>query len=435
MHKNIEIPIEKTILSTILFNPDKIENVIKVIKPNDFYVHSHKLIFEAILELHREDMPIEEEFIRKKVKINIEEILLDILSTNPITDIEAYAKEVKNSALKRELEQLSVKIKQFSLDERLNAYEALNQAEEIFNSISNNSMDDFLKATPLTQIKEEDTNYICKNYVPLPEHAVILISARGGVGKTWAAIKIADETIKEDSKKKVLILATEDRKGKLKARANKLEINNPNIVISDIDPFFLLEKDYKTQNYKPTEDFYKFKSAIKDYALIIIDPLIAFYNGKENDNGDARIFMQQITNLAKKMKKTFAIIHHADKDEKGSRGAGAFADATRLTYFVSKDYSFEKKGDKYEAVPKNNNKLRFEVQKQNDNIESVKKLENITKISDIGSFAVNVFPIQVETTVMKEEQKNNTSMQKERRESVYTNPFDIDIEGIPFQDD
>lgn len=421
MNSYFDVAIEKTILSTLLFNCDELENIVKIIRPSDFYHEHHQQIFQAILELQREDLPIDEEFIRRKVKHNIDSTLIDIISTTPVTNLEAYSKELKNSSLKREIEALGIKVKQFAQNSELSAYQALSRIEESYNHIANNSTSNFLEATPLNLIKEEDTQYICKNYVPLPMHSVVLIAARGGVGKTWASIRIADEIIKEDSQKKVLILATEDRKGKLKSRARKLNINNPNIHISDIDPFFLLEKDPKTQNYRPTEEFYKFKAAIKEYDVVLIDPLIAFYSGKENDNGDARVFMQQLTNLSKKLKKTFALIHHADKDEKGSRGAGAFADATRLTYFVTKDYSIEKTGEKTTTTLLDNGKLRFEVQKQNDDIESVKKLDKITKIADIGSFAVSVFPIKPIIIEYQTEQK------KEK-----TPVFDMD--AMPFID-
>lgn len=429
MSQIYEIAIEKSILSTIIFDPSKLERVANVLKPTDFYHPSHREVYEIILQLSMENKPIDEEFIRiKSNNRGLETILIEILISNPISNIEAYLTQLRNSSIKRELASLASQIKINTMEEDVSPFDVLATIEEKLFQISKESTQDFLQAQTLDTIEEQDTTYIGKNYIPFPEFGVSIIAAKGGTGKTWTALKIADAIIKEQPYTKVLIIATEDRKGKLKSRANKLNINNPNIEISDMEPFAVLERDFKTKNWKPTEDFYKFKNAVKKYTVVIMDPLIAFYSGEENDNGDARKFMQQFTNLCKKENKTFIFIHHTDKDGKGSRGAGAFADASRLTYFVSKDYEYDKHGDKNQIKELNNNKLRFEVQKENDNIESVKTLEPITKVANIGSFSVEVFPIKT----MYEKYQTPPSQVKHE---VYEFNDNITLDTILFADD
>lgn len=61
------INIERAVLSSILFNPEELEDVLGVLKPKDFYLPAHKKIFEVMVKLHSDDMPIDEEFIRKRV--------------------------------------------------------------------------------------------------------------------------------------------------------------------------------------------------------------------------------------------------------------------------------------------------------------------------------------------------------------------------------
>lgn len=372
-----------------------------------------------MITLFKEELPIDEEFIIKYDNSEvIKNSVIEILSATPISNPMAYVKEIKEHSIKRQINDLAINIKKINFDENINSTELLNIIETEYEKVVNNNSFNFLNATPMNQIVEEDTEYVCKNYIPIPKYGVTLISARGGTGKTFAAIRLADEIIKEDKNRKVLLVASEDRKGKIKSRALKLKINNPSIEISDIMPFDVLEKDYKTQNWKPTEEFYKFKKEMKNYDVIIIDPLISFYSGKENDNGDAKKFMLQFTNLCAKYNKTIVFLHHAGKNETGTRGAGAFADASRLAYFVTKDY--EKTENGIQEI--NNNELRFEIEKENDNIKSIKKLDNLKKVSGIGSFSVEVFPKVIEIEyVNKSKQKEKKPYKDESREDIMKN--------------
>lgn len=396
------INIERAVLSSILFNPDEFEIAKKVVVSEDFYFPAHKKIFEAMDALHKELMPIDEEFIRRKINShNIDDsVLLEIMSSNPITNIEAYLKEIKDGSIKRKLNIFATEIKRMTLEEGASPAQIFSQIEETFRKLTSQHTYNFLKPVPLSEIEEEDTEYICKNTIPFPKYSVGLISAKGGTGKTYAALTIANSFVEEQleetkSIKKVLILATEDRAGKLKARANKLNLKNQqHIHISSIYSFDILERDPKTQNWKLTEDFYKFKNDSINYDLVIIDPMISFYSGKENDNGDAKKFMMPFVRLADERNQNIIFLHHTDKEGKGSRGAGAFADATRLTYYVTKETQFNEK-DKLEEV-KDSRKLRFEIQKENDDIKTIKKLDNITSVGGIGSFLLDVFPIKVE---------------------------------------
>ena len=65
--------------------------------------------------------------------------------------------------------------------------------------------------------------------------------------------------------------------------------------------------------------------------LAVFDPLLAFYGGNENDNSEARVFIQSFATWANKAEITTVIIHHASKDG-GSRGATAFHDGVRARY-------------------------------------------------------------------------------------------------------
>ena len=123
-----------------------------------------------------------------------------------------------------------------------------------------------------------------------------------------------------------------------------------------------------------------------DIKLAVFDPLLAFYGGDENDNSQARVFIQSFAEWAKKYLISTVIIHHANKDG-GSRGATAFHDGVRARYELdiprytketAKHTAFEE-GDRNEDLFKNG----FRVAKlKKDNWGIRKYLWKITEGSD-----------------------------------------------------
>lgn len=141
------INIERAVLSSILFNPEELEDVLGVLKPKDFYFPAHKKIFEVMVKLHNDAMPIDEEFIRRRLdsKDVDDSILLEILSANPITNTLAYVREIKDGSIKRELATLATTIKKVAIEEEMSANEALDTIQGELYKISTDSATSELK--------------------------------------------------------------------------------------------------------------------------------------------------------------------------------------------------------------------------------------------------------------------------------------------------
>ena len=123
--------IERAVLSSILFDQDVIEDILGVLKPKDFYLPAHQKVFEVMEALNHEDLPIDEDFIRKRVdsKEVSDSVLIEILSANPISNTMAYVKEIKDGSVKRELAHLATNIKKYSVDDNLTAQEAVDNVQ------------------------------------------------------------------------------------------------------------------------------------------------------------------------------------------------------------------------------------------------------------------------------------------------------------------
>ena len=141
------INIERAVLSSIFFSPEVIEDILGILKPKDFYLPAHKKIFEAMERLNSEDMPIDEEFIRRRVdsKEVDDSVLIEILSANAITNTMAYAKEIKDSSVKRELIALATAIKKVTIEDEMVASEAVDYVQNALYKITTDSASSELK--------------------------------------------------------------------------------------------------------------------------------------------------------------------------------------------------------------------------------------------------------------------------------------------------
>jgi len=99
------INIERAVLSSILFNPEELDSTITILEHKDFYYVPYQNIYKQMAKLHKQEMPIDEQFIRGKQGVE-DDVLIDIMAANPITNTLAYVNEIKEASKKRELEKL-----------------------------------------------------------------------------------------------------------------------------------------------------------------------------------------------------------------------------------------------------------------------------------------------------------------------------------------
>lgn len=152
---------ERSVLSSIIFDPAQFDEFEAVLTPEDFYLAAHQEIFRSMLSLAHRDLPIDEEFVKKELtgrqKFD-ERVMVDILTANPISNTTAYVQEIKDKAMKRHLLTLTTEIKRVTLGEDLCGADVVDLVEKKLYEITQSSQATDFKDAP--KITEDTMAYI-----------------------------------------------------------------------------------------------------------------------------------------------------------------------------------------------------------------------------------------------------------------------------------
>ena len=158
------LSIEKTVLSSIMFRSDEIYTVSEILEVEDFYLKMHQEIYKIMLDLHNEGMPIDEEFIRKRgIGQSFNDAnLIEILSTNPITNVEAYCFEIKEDSKIRKIQNLTKRIPIY-IEEKNKSDDVLYILQKDIENIENQNIKNSLTSEDLISIVVKDMEKAAEN--------------------------------------------------------------------------------------------------------------------------------------------------------------------------------------------------------------------------------------------------------------------------------
>lgn len=291
---------EKVILSSLIFEPALVSEFAYLLTKEDFYLPAYQNVFITIMGLNADNKPIDEEFIKGRMmaaKTFDEFVMMDILTANPVHNLSPYIDEIKKLAQFRALHSLGVKLINEEFEE---VTEAINYAEVTTKSIIDMklSSDDF-GISSLVNAPDGKTEFILKEWLPLPRGAVSLVVAPGGTGKSWTALQMALRHSRNSSKKSVVWLS-EDPIYESKKRAKGIcqDILHTPFTIDNVDIVSRSPIQMMKNKQFSHSDFYKLRKNFAGYDLVVLDPLLAFYGADENDNSQARAFMQPFMDWA-----------------------------------------------------------------------------------------------------------------------------------------
>ena len=220
MQENLyNLAFERSVLSSIIFEPQQFDELSSILKKEDFYLPAHQDIFMAMMLLLQKDQPIDEEFIKKELislKKFDEQIMLEILSANPISNTKAYVDEIKDKSLKRHLLTLTTEIKRVTVEEELPSAEVVDIVEKkLYEITQDNQTSDFKDSPKMTYdtleyIKEMkargnsvlvgvDTGFgeLNKMTTGFGKGDLVIIAARPAMGKTSFVLNTVNSLISQ----------------------------------------------------------------------------------------------------------------------------------------------------------------------------------------------------------------------------------------------
>jgi len=212
--------VEKAVLSAIIFDPEIFEEVASFLKPSDFYLPFHQHLFNAMESLFEQELPIDEEFLKKELNKSgkFDEIaMIEVLSSNPITNTKAYVQEIKAYSNKRALVTLATQIKKLTIEDDLDAAEVMDRVEQKLYEITQDSVsEDFRDSKEITvamlkeieRLKELgnskligiDTGFENLNDKTsgFGKGDLVIIAARPAMGKTALVLNMALKAIERN---------------------------------------------------------------------------------------------------------------------------------------------------------------------------------------------------------------------------------------------
>ncbi|MER3581275.1 MAG: replicative DNA helicase [Patescibacteria group bacterium] len=134
--------VEEALLGALLIDDEAIIKIVDLLKPEDFFYPEHKTIYEIIIELFEKRIGIDIVTVNSRLQeknllsaIGGHEKLIYLIDKAPtITNVVSYAKIIKTQKARRDLLDLSVKIKELVENQSYDAEKLIDEVEKrIFN--------------------------------------------------------------------------------------------------------------------------------------------------------------------------------------------------------------------------------------------------------------------------------------------------------------
>ena len=336
---------------------------------NDFFDERNAVIYTAIRDLILNSNTIPDPVILKdyieKHKLKVSPFYaMELPEYLPApVNIKEYAQIIKRKSILRKIQLKEAQIR-ILIQEDAKYSDILKLVEEVRELTQKLNLQD--RKNNIKQPYKEDINTkiktVCNNLFPVGY--LSLLAGPSGIGKTYAAINLSCSFVMETNKKAFLWLSED-----LGQVGFRIETVLQNIWTEKADKirknlFYMndtaerfLTKEFGTVRVDNTFLNWFKLNIVEKYDFIVLDPLIAFFGGNENDSGDARLFMDTASKMVMGTNKVILILHHTNKTvltkeeqkdinklRNSMRGSSAFLDAARTACYLRKiEFSKDKR--------------------------------------------------------------------------------------------
>lgn len=219
LDNNRAVQAEQVLLGTVIKNNDKLLDAIEILKPEDFYSTKHKVIYSTMIDMFKNDMPIETIAINDYLKGDIGKVggLSYLMSLEDgamrTENVKHYASIIKEYSRKRQLLEVAKEINR-DIDGDISLL--TQNLEDLLLNINDGNENSYLKDNELMCKVLQDIEDTYKNggpvggiktgiadidkYMNIKKGDLITIAGRPSMGKTCLALNIADNMIFNDTK-------------------------------------------------------------------------------------------------------------------------------------------------------------------------------------------------------------------------------------------
>ena len=211
------IEAEEAVLGCVLINPEAYFEVAPILRPEDFYLHKHRWIWDAFVALHEQRLPIDIITVAEALErhnqlgeVGGSAYLTRLINTVPTSlHAEAYAKLVEQESLRRRLLEAATDVAKLAYEEGRDIGEVVNDAEAAIFAVSERRLN-----KELAPIKEAISQYydrikylfehqdemlgvptgfidLDKLLGGLQQSDLLIIAGRPGSGKTGFMLNVA----------------------------------------------------------------------------------------------------------------------------------------------------------------------------------------------------------------------------------------------------
>jgi len=222
------IEAEQSVLGSLLLDKKAVVKVADILRPDDFYRDTHKMIYQVMLELFEKNEPIDILTISNQLeekkeleKIGDSSYLTQLVNSVPTAaNVVKYAKIVQKKKMLRDLIEAAHRITQLSYEETEEIEKVLDQAEKNIFAVSQRSLKQFFipikpaleeafeRFDQLHKHKERILRGVATGFADLDNNFLaglqkadyILLAARPSLGKTTLALDIARNVAVKEKK-------------------------------------------------------------------------------------------------------------------------------------------------------------------------------------------------------------------------------------------
>lgn len=334
--QNYNTTIEKSILSSILFEPQTLQDISKILNVEDFYLPVNQLIYDAMIKLNKQDLPIDEEFIKRKFPKVDDDAMLQILAANAISQASlfSYVKELKKDSIARQIRLISLELQQefdTKLIDKLNLLKEELESVDGFTKLKKDSFNNIFDKFDIDFEKVESVKfeYLMDNF--LVKNEITMISARPGTGKSLMSVAVANMLLIHKTIEQVFYIDGDNSISTLKDR------NIHHLKKQHGAKFRYFVGLGKSELWQIINTLKKMDLS---NALIVFDSIKNFISGDRDKNKDVSPVMEILRTL-RNNGATVIFLHHQNKAQKDFTsdyaGSSAFEEDTSNAFTLKRN--------------------------------------------------------------------------------------------------